>query len=527
MSNISAYIVPIIIAIAAIVIICVLLSGYVKASPDKAFIISGMRKKPRILIGQAGVKVPFFEKKDELELSLVPVDVKTQKSVPTADYINIMVDANVNVKIGKSEEFIALAAQNFLNKKPQYIAAVAGNVLEGNMREIIGRMRLEEMVSDRQKFAEEVKHNAVPDLAGMGLEIISFNVQNFTDGNGVIENLGVDNVVRIQKNAAISRAESEKEIKVAQASAARESNAAEVAAQTDIASKQNELEIKKQQLKAEADIARAKTDAAYNIQEEEQRKTVETKRVDADIAKQQREIELKKAEAQAEEERLVAEVKKKADADLYRRQKEAEATLIEKQKEAEAIKYQRQQEAEAAKIAAEADKYSKEQEAAGIKAIGEAEAFRKEAEGMAEAKATDAKAEAMKKYGQAAMTEMIMKALPEMAKAIAAPISAIDKLTVIDSGSGAAVGSVSSYMPQILAKTIETVKEATGFDITETMKASTYDAAVNRNIRLDGEEQIGAALGCKDGCENHECTSGHKCPYVDGEDIKENMNHPM
>lgn len=507
MGNISAYIIPIIVAIVAIVLICVVLSGYVKASPDKAFIISGMRKKPRILIGQAGVKVPFFEKKDELELSLVPVDVKTQKSVPTADYINIMVDANVNVKIGKSEEFISLAAQNFLNKKPQYIAAVAGNVLEGNMREIIGRMRLEEMVSDRQKFAEEVKSNAVPDLAGMGLEIISFNVQNFTDSNGVIENLGVDNVVRIQKNAAISRAESEKEIKVAQASAAKESNAAEVAAQTD--------------------IARAKTDAAYNIQEEEQRKTVETKRVDADIAKQQREIELKKAEAQAEEERLVAEVKKKADAELYRRQKEAEATLIEKQKAAEAVKYQRQQEAEAAKIAAEADKYSKEQEAAGIKAIGEAEAFRREAEGMAEAKATDAKAEAMKKYGQAAMTEMIMKALPEMAKAIAAPISAIDKLTVIDSGSGAAVGSVSSYMPQILAKTIETVKEATGFDITETMKASTYDAAVNRNIRLDGEEQIGAALGCKEGCENHECTSGHKCPYGDGEDIKGNMNHPM
>ena len=124
---------------------------------------------------------------------------------------------------------------------------------EGNVREIVGKMKLEEMVSDRQKFANLVKENAEPDLAAMGLDIISFNVQNFVDGNEVIENLGIDNIVKIKKSAAIARAESERDIKVAQAAADKESNDAAVAAQTEIAKKQNELAIKKSELQMEAD----------------------------------------------------------------------------------------------------------------------------------------------------------------------------------------------------------------------------------------------------------------------------------
>lgn len=130
---------------------------------------------------------------------MIPIDVKTSSAVPTADYINIRVDAAVNVKISVVPENLSLAAQNFLNRKTDYIAQVAREVLEGNMREIVGKMNLEEMVSDRQKFASLVKENAEPDLAAMGLDIVSFNVQNFVDSNGVIENLGVDNIVKIQR----------------------------------------------------------------------------------------------------------------------------------------------------------------------------------------------------------------------------------------------------------------------------------------------------------------------------------------
>ena len=157
--------------------------------------------------------------------------------MPTADYINIKVDAAVNVKISDTPDLLNLAAQNFLNRKVDYIASVAREVLEGNMREIVGKMELQEMVSDRQKFANLVKENAEPDLAAMGLDIVSFNVQNFVDDSAVIENLGVDNIVKIQKNAAISRAVSEKEIAKARAIAQKEANDAEVAAAQEIAEK--------------------------------------------------------------------------------------------------------------------------------------------------------------------------------------------------------------------------------------------------------------------------------------------------
>ena len=172
----------IIIGILVILVIAILFSGYKKAPPDTAFIISGMRKK--IIIGKASVKIPFLERMDKLSLKLIAIDVKTTNAVPTADYINIQVDAAVNVKISSDPPKLALAAENFLNQNTQYIANIAREVLEGNMREIVGRMRLEEMVSDRQKFANLVKENAEPDLAAMGLDIVSFNVQNFSDGQG-------------------------------------------------------------------------------------------------------------------------------------------------------------------------------------------------------------------------------------------------------------------------------------------------------------------------------------------------------
>lgn len=477
----------------AIVLLVILATGYVKASPDRAYIISGLRKKPKVLIGKAGIKIPFLEKKDELSLQLIPIDVKTSNAVPTADYININVDAAVNVKISDKPDKLALAAQNFLNRKPDYIAQVAREVLEGNMREIVGKMNLEEMVSDRQKFANLVKENAEPDLGEMGLDIVSFNVQNFVDGNGVIENLGVDNIVKIQKNAAISRAESEKEIAKAKANAQKEANDAQVAANTAIAERQNELAIKQAELKKESDIKKAEADAAYEIQKEEQRKTIEITTANANIAKQEREIELKRKEVEVTEQALEAQIKKKAEAEKFARQQNAEAELFERQRKAEAEKFEREKEAEARKLQADADLYSKAQEAEGIRKVGEAEAKAIEAKGIAEAEALEKKAEAMKKYGQAAMMEMIVNALPEMAKAIAEPLATIDKVTIIDSGNGqSGVSSMGAYVPNVLAQTIAAVKETTGLDITEIMKANTYDAKVTRNINVTGLDETAA-----------------------------------
>ena len=445
-----------------VLILIIFLTGYVKASPDTAIIISGLRKTPKVLIGKAGIKIPFLERKDELNLQLIPIDVKTSNAVPTADYININVDATVNVKISDNEDRLKLAAQNFLNKNSDYIGRVAREVLEGNVREIVGKMALEEMVSDRQKFALLVKENAEPDLAAMGLDIISFNVQNFVDGNGVIENLGVDNIVKIQKNAAISRAESEKEIAKAQANAKREANEAEVNAASEIAKKQNELDIQKAELKKAADVKRAEADAAYKIQEEEQRKTVEITTANANIAKQEKEILLKQKEAEVMEQALDAQIKKKAEAEKFAKQQEADAQLYERQREAEARKFETEKEADAMKAKAEAQKYTMEQEAEGIrtKGIAEAEAIR--AKAIAEAEGIEKKAEAMAKMGEAAVLEMYFKALPEVVKNAATPLSNVDRITMYGEGNSAKLmKDIMSTVTQVT----DGLKESTGVDL--------------------------------------------------------------
>lgn len=450
------------IVLVALVIVIIFLTGYVKASPDTALIISGMRKKPKVLIGKAGVKIPFLERKDELNLQLIPIDVKTSTAVPTADYINIRVDATVNVKISDNEDRLKLAAQNFLNKKPDYIGGVAREVLEGNVREIVGKMALEEMVSDRQKFAVLVKENAEPDLAAMGLDIISFNVQNFVDNNSVIENLGVDNIVKIQKNAAISRAESEKEIAKAQANAKREANEAEVNAESEIAIKQNELAIKKAELKKESDVKKAEADAAYKIQEEEQRKTVEITTANANIAKQEKEILLKQKEVEITEQTLEAQVKKKAEADRFAKQQQADAQLYERQREAEARKFETEKEAEAMKAQAEAQKYKMEQEAEGIRTKGLAEAEAIKARAVAEAEGIEKKAEAMAKMGEAAVLEMYFNALPEVVRNAAAPLEKVDRITMYGDGNNA---KLTRDIINTVNQITDGLKDSTGVDL--------------------------------------------------------------
>ncbi len=480
----------------ALIIILLLVMGYVKAPPDMAYIISGVKKKSKIVIGKASIRIPFFERLDKLNLRLIPIDVKTSNAVPTADYININVDATVNVKISNESEKLRLAAENFLNKPTEYIAGVAREVLEGNVREIVGKMKLEEMVSDRQKFATLVKENAEPDLAAMGLDIISFNVQNFVDGNEVIENLGIDNIVKIKKAAAIARAESERDIKVAQASADKESNDAAVAAQTEIAKKQNELAIKKSELQMEADTKKAMADAAYEIQKEEQRKTIEITTANADIAKQEREIELKQKEVSVKEQALEAEIKKQAEADKYAAQQRADAVLYQRQKDAEAKQFESQREAEARKAQAEAERYAKEQEAAGIRAVGEAEATAIQAKGLAEAEAMEKKAEAYAKYNKAAVAEMMIKVLPEIAGKVAEPLGQIDKITIIGGGEGSSNGveQVAGNVPVVMAKVFESMKEATGIDLADIINADSYDAQVNRNVNLTGLDSVNVVV---------------------------------
>ena len=448
MTELMKYIIP-----AAIVLIILLLffSGYLKAPPDTAYIISGLGRK-RILIGRAGWRVPFFERVDKLSLRVMQVDVKTSEAVPTNEFINVTVDGVANVKISSDPELLKLAAEALLGKRPEELIGLVTQVLEGNMREIVGSVGLKEMVQDRQGVARKITENVVPDMRKLGLEVVNFNIQNFKDAAGTIENMGIDNVEQIRKNAQIAKANAQRDIAIATSNAQQEANAVKVQAEKMIAEQDAELAVQQAEMKVKADTKKAEADAAYSIQQESQRKTIEVTRVNADIARKEKEAELAEKEIALKERQLDAEVRKQADAMKYKAEKEAEADLIRRQKEAEAKAYEAIKEAEARKAEAEALRFSMEQEAEGIRA-----------KGLAEAEAIEKKAEAQRKMGEASVLEMYLSALPEVVKNAAAPLAQTDKIVMYgDGNSTKLVKDVMSSASQIM----DGMKESTGLDLT-------------------------------------------------------------
>ena len=404
------------IIIAVIVVLAVLLLsiGYLKAPPDTAFIISGMGKK-RILIGKAGWRIPFLERVDKLSLQVMTVDVKTSEAVPTNEFINVMVDGVANVKVSSDPVLLTRAAEALLGMKQNELIAMVTQVLEGNMREIVGSVGLKEMVQDRQGVAKKITENVVPDMQKLGIEVVNFNIQNFRDNAGTIENMGIDNVEQIRKNAQIAKANAQRDIAIATAQAQQEANAVKVDADKKIAEQNAELSVQQAEMQVRADTKKAEADAAYSIQQA-------------------------------------------ADAKKYQAEREAEAMLIRRQREAEAQKYEALQQAEAKKAEADAARYAMEQEAEGIRARG-----------LAEAEAIEKKAEAQKRMGEASIIEMYLSALPEVVKNAAAPLAQTDKIVMYgDGNSSKLVRDVMNSSNQIL----EGLKEATGVDLSDLMKSA-------------------------------------------------------
>ncbi len=438
--------------ILAALIVIIAIIGYMKAPPDTAYIISGLGKR-RILIGKAGWRVPFFTRVDKLSLRVMQVDVKTSEAVPTSEFINVTVDGVANIKISSDPELLRRAAESLLGMRREEMIFLVTQVLEGNMREIVGSVGLKEMVQDRQGVARKITENVLPDMEKLGIEVVNFNIQNFKDGNGTIENMGIDNVEQIRKTAQIAKANAQRDIAIATARAQEEANAVRVQAEQKIAEQDTELAVQKAEMQVRADTKKAEADAAYSIQQENQRKTIEITRANADIARREKEAEIAEKEIAIKEKTLDAEVRKQADAMKYKTEKEAEAQLIKRQKEAEAQKFEAVQEAEAKKAEAEALRFAMEQEAEGIRA-----------KGLAEAEAIEKKAEAQKKMGEASVLEMYLNALPEVVRNAASPLAQTDKIVMYgDGNSSRLVKDVMNSANQIL----EGIKESTGIDISE------------------------------------------------------------
>jgi flotillin len=491
------------IVVLAIAILAILASGYVKASPNKAYIISGIKREPKVLIGRAGIKIPFLEKKDELILKQISIDIKTNGYIPTKDFIGVDIDAVAKVRVltqrdvtvnAKGEvvvgadsnkrittEMANAAMKNFLNMNEDQIRDALTDSLQGNMREIIGTQCLKELCNDRKTFGDEVQAKAQKDMNALGIWIESCNIQKIEDENNLITALGQDNMSQIQKDASVAKAQADRDVAIARAQAQKDANDAQVIAETEIAQKQTELAIKKAELKKESDIKKAEADAAYKIQEEEQRKTVEITTANANLARQEKELELKEREVSIKEKALEAEVKKTAEANKYAAQQKADAEQYERQKRAEAELFEIQRQAEAEKAKSEAERFAKEQAAEAVKAAGLAEAAAVAAKGKAEAEAIQAKAEAeaagilkkaeaMKQYGDAARQQMELdtlkvyfEQLPKIAEAVAKGYMNVDSIKMFGGDSSKLAGDIMTTVTQVT----DGIKESTGLDINE------------------------------------------------------------
>lgn len=489
-------------SVAAFLIILFALS-YVKTSPNQALVISGWpKKKPKYLIGTGGLRIPGLQKVDRLYLGQLSVDIKTDTSVPTSDFINVDVDAVAKVSI--DQEHIDIAAANFLNKSREQIASEIRDSLQGNMREIIGTQDLQSLNTDRDGFSNQIQKKAAPDMAELGIKILSCNIQSITDSEGLIHALGADNTCKITKNAAINKANAERDVAIAKATAEKEANDARVASQTQIAEKNTELAIKQADLKRQADTQKAVADAAYEIQRQEQTKEINVKTVEAETAReiraqeQQRQINKLTVEAQVEKAKqeqalreqeiaiqqktLEAKINKQADAEKYQKEINAAAELEQRKRKAEAERYEAEQQALAIKAKAEAELFAKQQEAAGIKAVGEAEAAAIKAKGEAEAAAMDKKAEAYKKYEKAALAEMVIKALPEVAEKVASPLSTISDVHVYGT-TGQEISGLSGNVPVLVKQSMDLVEQATGVDLGRIMEDNSKVISAGADVK--------------------------------------------
>lgn len=461
----------IIIGVVTILFALFVATSYIKCPPDMVYLISGLKKEPRVIIGKAAFRIPFFERVDKLTLELIQIDVKTAR-VPTTDFINVDVDAVANVRIPKDAELIQVAARHFLNQSSDYIARNVQQVLEGNMREIIGQMNLKDLVNDKQKFSQKIQENAKDDINNIGLEIVNLNVQSCTDENNAINDLGIDNLSKIKKDARIAKAQADKEVVIAEAQADEEGAKARAEADAKIAEQQKDLELKKAEFKIEQDRKKAEADTVYEIQKAQQQKLVNENEVAAEIARTEKMTELKEREVSLKERELDALVRKQADAEKYKIETEAEANKLARIQKAEAEAKEAEFQAQAHIAMAKANKASAELDAEGIKAKLQAEADGKKAmllaeaegikaKGLAEAEAIEKKAEAQAKMKDASIVEMICKILPDVAKEVSTPLSQIDSITMYGDQSTKLIENNT----QKISKVLDVARDSLGIDL--------------------------------------------------------------
>ena len=487
-----------VVLVAIILVIILVKSCWKVAGTNEVLIVSGLGKV-KTKSGGGIFVIPLVQKTQKMTLENIQVDFTSRNEIPTKDAIHVLVDAVANMAISQNPERQKVAASKFAGYSIQQIRDIVIPVLEGNIREIISQTDFESLIrGDKKAFSELVMENVTPNLADLGIDLTTFNIQNFSDKNGVIRDLGIENIEKIKKEAQIAAAKAKSEVAIEAAKADKAANDAKVEAATEIAQKQTEFAIKKAQMQEQADTAQAKADAAKQIEAENQRKAREIAEAEANLARQEKAIELQEREVAIQERKLEAEVKKTAEAKKYAEAQAAEAKAYAAQKAAEAELFERERQAEAARIEAEkkaaadlalatAEAEAQKRLAEAIEAEGKARAAAAQAQGMAEAEAIRAKAEAeakgmlekaeaMKQFQDAAMADMQLQAikayfeqLPEIAKAIGEGYNGVDKIVMLGGDSTQLAGNIMNTTTQIS----EGMAQSLGIDL-KTMMSSFF-----------------------------------------------------
>jgi flotillin len=432
--------------ISLVIVVIAALSIYAnflrKVGPNQALIVYGTQGT-RVITGGAHLVLPMLQRAKEFSLELMSFDVAPRQTLYTTQGVAVNVEAVTQIKVRSDEESIKTAAEQFLSKTQEERENLIRLVMEGHLRGIVGQLTVEDLVKDPESVGTKMLRTVTPDMQKMGLEVISFTIKDVRDENDYIANMGRPEIVTIRKSADIAAALAQRDTQIQQANAAREAAVARsiadqerVKAETESlalqAESQRNLALKKASFDAEVKKQQAAADKAYDIQSNVTQQQVIAEAVKVTEVEKQAQIKVQQAEIQRRELELQATIQKAAEAERRRVETAAEAErqrlILEAQGQADAAKARGQGEADAAKARGLA-------EAEVIRARGLAEAEVIRAKGQAEADAMRIKAAAYHEYNQAAVLDKLLTNMPEIVRAIAEPLSKVDKVTIVSTGS--------------------------------------------------------------------------------------------
>src|SRR5437773_1152676 len=462
----------VLIAVTLIIGIAVVLSRYTKVGPNDVLIVSGRKHRfvdPdgtvrtrgfRIVKGGGTFVYPIVEKVDILSLELLTIDVQTPE-VYTSKGVPVKVDGVAQIKVKGDDISIATAAEQFLSKGTDDIKNIAMQTLEGHLRAILGTMTVEEIYQNRDAFASKVQEVAAGDMANMGLGIVSFTIRDIRDTQGYLDALGKPRIAQVKRDAQIAQAEADRDAMIKSSQATQAGQEAKFAADSKIAEAQRDYQSNVAQYQAAVNQKKAEADLAYDLQKFKTGQLVKAEEVQVSIIEKQKQIELQQQEILRRQRELEATVQKPADAERYRVE-----TL------ANARKFQLETEAAGAAAATKASGFANADvskatgiaEAEANKARGLAEAAIIEAQGKATAEAMRMKADSFKQYNQAAVVEMIIRILPELAGKISEPLAKTERMVIINSGNGVGGGAskLTGDVTQIVAQLPPVIESLTG-----------------------------------------------------------------